>query len=127
MGCVAVGQTGDLGAQIAAADAKLGAIPGQIIVSTSGTISEGEVSLSAGHDLVCKDQTTIFLNAGSYLYQDSHTRIVNCIISSTSTPISGEVQSTNTDHVELKHNLYICAWRLSTQLDVWDCVSTPAL
>jgi hypothetical protein len=101
MGRGAVGQTGDLGAEIAAADAKLGASPGQIIVSTSGTISEGEVSLSAGHDLVCTGQTTIFLNAGSYLYQNSHTTIKNCIISSTSTPIGGEVQSTNTDHVEL--------------------------
>jgi len=101
MGCVAVGQTGDLGAQIAAADAKLGANPGQIVVSASGTISEGEVSLSTGHDLICKSGTTIFLNAGSYLYQNSHTRIVNCIISSTSTPITGEVQSINTDHLEL--------------------------
>jgi hypothetical protein len=101
MGHGAVGQTGDLGAQIAAADAKLGANPGQIIVSTSGTISEGEVSLSAGHDLVCTGQSTISLSAGSYLYQNSYTGIRNCIISSTSTPINGEVQSTNTSHVVL--------------------------
>ncbi len=97
------GQTGDLGAQIAAADARLGKNPGQIIVSVSGTISEGEVSLSDGHDLVCINQTTISLNAGSYLYQNSHTHIQNCIISSTPTPISGEVQSLNTDHVSLEN------------------------
>src|SRR5208282_2883274 len=99
--CGAIGQTGDLGAQIAAADAKLGSSPGQIIVSSSGTVSEGKVSLSAGHDLVCTGQTTIFLDAGSYLYQSSNTSIQNCIISSTSTPISGEVQSTNTNNVQL--------------------------
>jgi hypothetical protein len=101
VGGVALGQTGDLGAQIAAADAKLGAEVGEIPVTASGAISEGKVSLSVGHDLVCNDQITIFLNAGSYLYQNSHTRIKNCIISSTSTPINGEIQSVNTEHVEL--------------------------
>jgi hypothetical protein len=97
----AVGQTGDLGAQIAAADAALGVNPGQITVSASGTISEGKVSLSVGHDLVCGNAVTIFLDAGSYLYQSSQTRIKNCIISSTPTLINGEIQSANTDHVEL--------------------------
>jgi hypothetical protein len=117
--CVAVGQSGDLGAQIAAADAALGASLGQITVSASGTISEGEVSLSAGHDLVCNGRTTIFLNAGSYLYQNSHTRIINCIISSTSTPITGEVQSTNTDHVELNGVTFVGGGNLV----YWDGVS----
>src|SRR5437899_8209762 len=107
IGCVAVGQTGDLGAQIAAADAKLGSTPGQIIVSTSGTISEGEVSLSVGHDLICTGQVTISLDAGSYLYQNSHTRIKNCIISATPTPINGEVQSINTDDVELDNVTFV--------------------
>ena len=101
MGCVAVGQTGDLGAQIAAADAALGTTTGEIPVTASGTISEGQVALSVGHDLVCNDQVIISLNPGSYIYQNSHTRIKNCIISSSSTPITGEIQSVNTDHVEL--------------------------
>lgn len=101
MGCVAVAQNDDLGAQIAAADAALGAHPGEIPVTTSGTISEGKVSVSAWHDLVCKKGTKIFLKAGSYIYQNSHTSIKNCIIEATSTPILGEVQSVNTDHVEL--------------------------
>src|ERR1700690_772825 len=92
------GQTGDLGAQIAAQDAALGAAAGQIHITASGTIREGEVSLSAGHDLVCDDQVTISLAAGSYLYQNSHTQISNCIISSTTTPIKGEIQSLNADH-----------------------------
>jgi len=100
-GYLAAGQTGDLGAQIAAADAALGASPGQITVSTSGTISEGEVSLSVGHSLVCTGQTTISLNAGSYLYQNSHTSIKNCIISATPTPINGEIQSSDTHDLEL--------------------------
>lgn len=95
------GQTGDLGAQIAAQDAALGAAAGQIHITASGTISEGAVSLSAGHDLVCDDQVTISLTAGSYLYQNSHTQISNCIISATTTPILGEIQSVNADHVEL--------------------------
>ncbi len=99
---IALAQTGDLGAQIIAADAKLGASPGQIIVSSSGTISEGEVSLSVGHDLVCTNQATISLNAGSYLYQNSKTSIKNCIISSTPTPINGEVQSANTTNLRLE-------------------------
>jgi hypothetical protein len=107
VGGVALGQTGDLGAQIAAADAKLGAGVGEIPVIASGTISEGKVSLSVGHDLVCNDHITIFLNAGSYLYQNSHTRIKNCIISSTSTPISGEIQSVDTDHVELDNVTFV--------------------
>ena len=93
MGCVAVGQTGDLGAQIAAADAALGTTTGEIPVTASGTISEGQVALSVGHDLVCNDQVIISLNPGSYIYQNSHTRIKNCIISSSSTPITGEIQS----------------------------------
>jgi Right handed beta helix region len=97
----AAGQTGDVGAQIAAQDAALGAAAGEIHITASGTISEGKVSLSVGHDLVCDDQVTISLTAGSYLYQNSHTRITNCIISSTTTPIKGEIQSANTDHVEL--------------------------
>src|SRR6202035_2117272 len=74
---------------------------GEIHITASGTISEGEVTLSAGHDLVCDDQVTISLAAGSYLYQNSNTQISNCIISSTTTPIKGEIQSLNTDHVEL--------------------------
>ncbi|HEY6766985.1 MAG TPA: hypothetical protein VI386_19675 [Candidatus Sulfotelmatobacter sp.] len=101
IGSAAFAQAADLGAQIAAADAALGARPGEIPVTASGTISEGEVSLSVGHDLVCSNQATISLNAGSYLYQNSHTSIRNCIISSTATPISGEVQSINTDNVVL--------------------------
>ena len=100
-GCFAVAQSGDLGAQIAAYDAALGTRPGEIYVTTSGTISEGKVSLSSWHDLVCKDGTKIILNAGSYLYQNSHTRIKNCTVVATSTFILGEVQSVNTDHVEL--------------------------
>jgi parallel beta-helix repeat protein len=103
---VAVAQ-GDLGAQIAAADAALGANPGQIIVSSSGTISEGQVSLSVGHDLVCINQPTIFLNAGSYLYQNSNTSINNYIISSTSTPLNGEIQSLNTQQVQLNGLTFI--------------------
>lgn len=106
IGEVAVAQ-GDLGAQIAAADAALGANPGQIIVSSSGTISEGQVSLSVGHDLVCINQPTIFLNAGSYLYQNSNTSINNCIISSSSTPINGEIQSLNTQQVQLNGVTFI--------------------
>ncbi|MGZ5528974.1 MAG: hypothetical protein ACXWJB_09920, partial [Limisphaerales bacterium] len=98
---VAAGQTGDVGAQIAAQDAALGAAAGEIHITASGTISEGQVSLSVGHDLVCDDQVTISLTAGSYLYQNSHTQIKNCIISSTTTPVKGEIQSANTDHVEL--------------------------
>ena len=101
MASLVFGQTGDLGAYIAAEDAALGASPGEIHVATSGTISEGKVSLSVGHDLVCDNQVTISLNAGSYIYQDSHTSIKNCIISSTSTPIQGEVQSINTNYVTL--------------------------
>ena len=94
-------QSGDVGAQIVAQDAALGAAAGEIHITASGTISEGEVSLSVGHELVCDDQVTISLAAGSYLYQNSHTQISNCIISSTTTPIKGEIQSLNTDHVEL--------------------------
>ena len=98
---VAAGQTGDVGAQIAAQDAALGAAAGEIRITASGTISEGQVSLSVGHDLVCDDQVTISLTAGSHLYQNSHTQIKNCIISSTTIPVKGEIQSANTDHVEL--------------------------
>jgi Right handed beta helix region/Abnormal spindle-like microcephaly-assoc'd, ASPM-SPD-2-Hydin len=98
---LSAGQAGDLGAQIAAQDAALGTAAGQIHITASGTISEGEVSLSTGHNLVCDDQVTISLAAGSYLYLNSHTQISNCIISSTTTPIKGEIQSLNADHVEL--------------------------
>jgi hypothetical protein len=105
--CAAFGQTGDLGAQIIAEDAALGTAPGEIHVSTSGTISEGRVALSAGHDLVCDDQVTISLNSGSYLYQNSNTSIENCIISSTSTPISGEIQSTNGDQLKLENVTFV--------------------
>jgi hypothetical protein len=101
--CLAAGQTGDLGAQIAAEDAALGNNAGEIHVAASGIISEGKVSLSVGHDLVCNDQITISLNAGSYLYLNSHTRISNCIISATPTLIQGEIQSINTSHVQLDH------------------------
>src|SRR6476660_1417358 len=97
VGTVVLGQTGDLGTQIAAQDAALGAAVGEIHIAASGTISERRISLSVGHDLVCDDQVTISLTAGSYLYQNSHTRIKNCIISSTSSPITGEIQSVNTD------------------------------
>lgn len=107
MGFVAFGQTGDLGAQIAAEDAQLGASPGEIHVTASGTISEGKVSLSTGHDLICNKGVTISLNAGSYLYQNSHTRIVNCIIAATSTPIDGEIQSVNTDHLTLANVTFV--------------------
>lgn len=106
-GYLAAGQTGDLGAQIAAADAALGTSPGQITVSASGTISEGQVSLSVGHSLVCTGQTTIFLNPGSYLYQNSHTSIKNCIISSTPTPINGEIQSASTHDLELNSVTFV--------------------
>lgn len=103
MGSFAAAQGGDLGAQIAADDAALGASAGEIHVTASGTISEGKVSLSVGHDLVCDDQVTISLNAGSYIYQNSQTSIKNCIISATSTPIQGEIQSVDTDHLELNN------------------------
>src|SRR5437868_6593750 len=63
--CVAFGQSADLGEQITAEDAALGANPGVIHVTRSGTISQGKVSLSVGHDLVCANQVTISLNAGS--------------------------------------------------------------
>ncbi len=108
MGCVAAGAR-DLGAQIIEADAKLGARAGEIYVTASGTVSEGKVSLSVGHDLVCGSdgRTTISLNAGSYVYMHSHTRIRNCIISSTPTPILGEIQSINTNHVELEHVSFV--------------------
>src|SRR5439155_15363729 len=97
-----------------------GAGVGEIPVTASGTISEGKVSLSVGHDLVCNDDVTIFLNAGSYLYQNSHTRIKNCIISSTSIPISGEIQSVNTDHVELDN----VTFEGGGNLVYWDRVET---
>src|SRR5437868_2331900 len=104
MGSLAAGSARDLGAQIIEDDSNLGISPGEIHVTASGTISEGKVSLSVGHDLVCdNNQITISLNSGSYLYQNSHTRIKNCIISSTPTRILGEVQSINTDHLELDH------------------------
>ncbi len=101
MGCVAVGQNLDLGAQIAAEDAALGANAGDIHITASGTISEGKVSLGVGHNLICDDQVTISLNANSYLYLNSNTQITNCSISSTTTPVQGEIQSANTDHVEI--------------------------
>lgn len=108
MGSVAAASIPDLGAQIIDDNAKLGARVGEIHVTASGTISEGEVYLSVGHDLVCDtDQITISLNAGSYLYQNSHTRIKNCIISSTSIPILGEIQSANADHVVLDHVTFV--------------------
>jgi hypothetical protein len=119
MACIAVGQNGDLGARIAAEDAKLGASPGEIHVTASGLISEGKVSLSAGHDLVCDDHTTISLKAGSYLYQNSHTRIRNCIISSTSVPIQGEIQSIDTENVELDNVTFVGGGNLV----YWDGVS----
>jgi hypothetical protein len=97
----AAAQTGDVGAQIATQDAALGAAAGEIHITASGAISEGQISLSAGHNLVCDDGVTISLTAGSYLYQNSNTQITNCIIASTTTPIKGEIQSANTDHVEL--------------------------
>ena len=101
LGFPAFAQTGDLGAQIIAADTALGTSQGAIPVTASGTISEGKVSLSTGHDLICSNQVTISLTPGSYLYLNSNTRIKNCIISATSTPIQGEVQSVNTNHVVL--------------------------
>jgi hypothetical protein len=104
----AAGAAGDLGAQIASADAELGAGAGEIQVTASGIISEGEVSLSAGHNLVCStNQITIFLNAGSYLYQNSHTSIKNCVISSTSVPIRGEIQSVNTSYLRLENVSFV--------------------
>ena len=115
-------QSGDLGAQIAAADAALGANPGQIIVSSSGTISEGQVSLSTGHDLVCTNQSTIFLDAGSYLYQNSNTSIENCIISSTSTPINGEVQSLNATQVQLEGVTFVGGGNLVYWVGITDFV-----
>src|SRR5580698_4146581 len=95
IGCTAHASTPDLGAQIMDADAQLGASAGQIPVTTSGTISEGRVPLSAGHSLICGNGVVIYLAAGSYLYQNSDTLIKNCTISSTSTPITGEIQSEN--------------------------------
>jgi parallel beta-helix repeat protein len=119
---LAVAQNGDLGAQIAAADAALGANPGQIIVSSSGTISEGQVSLSTGHNLVCTNQATISLDAGSYLYQNSDTSINNCIISSTSTPINGEIQSQNTTQVQLNGVTFVGGGNLVYFVGVTDFV-----
>jgi len=109
MGCVAGASTStpDLGAQIIEADGKLGANAGQIHVTTSGTITEGRVPLSAGHSLICGDEVVIFLAPGSYLYQNSNTLIQNCIISSTSTPITGEIQSENTSNLELDHVTFV--------------------
>lgn len=108
MGSLASGSTRDLGEQIIEDDSNLGTSPGEIHVTASGTISEGKVSLSVGHDLVCdNNQITISLNSGSYLYQNSHTRIKNCTISSTPTRILGEVQSINTDHLELDHVTFV--------------------
>jgi parallel beta-helix repeat protein len=118
----AVAQSGDLGAQIAAADAALGANPGQIIVSSSGTISEGKVSLSTGHNLVCTNQATISLDAGSYLYQNSNTSINNCIISSTSVPINGEIQSLNTSQVQLNGVTFVGGGNLVYYVGVIDFV-----
>ena len=120
VGPAAFAQTGDLGAQIAAADTALGGRPGEISVTSSGTISEGKVSLSVGHDLVCSNQAIISLNAGSYLYQNSQTSIKNCIISSTSTPISGEVQSTDSDHVVLNGVTFIGGGNLVNWVGVTD-------
>jgi Right handed beta helix region len=107
MGCVAGASTFDLGAQIIEADAKLAANAGQIHVTTSGTISEGRVPLSAGHSLICDGGVVISLEPGSYLYQNSNTLIQNCIISSTSTPITGEIQSENTSNLELDHVTFV--------------------
>lgn len=109
MGCVAGASTlaTDLGAQIIEADAKLGASAGQIHVTTSGTISEGRVPLSAGHALICGDGVVIYLAAGSYLYQNSNTLIQNCTILSTPTPITGEIQSENTSNLELDHVTFV--------------------
>jgi hypothetical protein len=98
----------DLGAYIIAEDTKLGASPGEIHVTASGVVSEGKVSLSVGHDLVCDtNQITITLDPGSYLYQDSHTSIKNCIISSSSTYIQGEIQSINTTYVTLDNVTFV--------------------
>jgi len=73
--CVASASAFDLDEQIIAEDATLGANPGQIHVTSSGFISEGKVSLSVGHDLVCDTtQIVITLNPGSDLYQSSSTR-----------------------------------------------------
>lgn len=96
------GNSADLGAQIIEADQQLGSGPGEIEVVASGVASEGEVTLSAGHDLVCEDSSiTISLDAGSYLYQNSNTQISNCVISATSVPINGEIQSVDTTGLQL--------------------------
>jgi hypothetical protein len=89
------------------ADAQLGASAGQIPVTTSGTISEGRVPLSARHSLICGNGVVIYLAAGSYLYQNSDTLIKNCTISSTSTPITGEIQSENTSNLELDNVTFV--------------------
>ena len=125
LACIALGQVGDLGAQIAAQDAELGASPGVIHVTSSGTISEGKVSLSSNHDLVCDNNVTIFLDAGSYLYQSSQTSINNCIISATSTPIAGEVQSINTSQVSLEKVTFVGGgnlvyWSGVTYFHMWN-------
>src|SRR5437868_13362344 len=94
MGSLAAGSARDLGAQIIEDDSNLGISPGEIHVTASGTISEGKVSLSVGHDLVCdNNQITISLNSGSYLYQNSHTRIKNCIIRSEERRVGKECRS----------------------------------
>jgi Right handed beta helix region len=102
--CVAPAYAFDLGAEIIQDDAALGTNPGEIHVTASGVVSEGKVSLSAGHDLVCDtNQITISLNPGSYFYQNSHTSIKNCSIASSSTYIQGEIQSINTTNLLLEN------------------------
>jgi parallel beta-helix repeat protein len=100
-------QNQDLGDRIAKQDAALGAAPGQIYVPASGVVSEGPVTLSSGHDLVCAQGATISLTPGSFLDQRSHTKIVNCTIAATSTPIRGEIQSTGTTDLTLDHVTFV--------------------
>lgn len=100
-------QTQDIGNTIITADAELGKATGEIYIASSGSINEGKISLSPGHDLVCAAGTTISLQPGSYIYQSSKTSIKNCTIAATTTPILGEVQSANTANLALDHVTFI--------------------
>lgn len=82
----------DLGAQIAAANTDLSTNPGEIWVTSSGTISESALTLSANHTLVCKgDNVTLTMLATAYIQQSNGTRVRGCAFTSTqgAMPIGG--------------------------------------
>jgi hypothetical protein len=80
----------DLGAQINAADTDLSTNPGEIWVTSSGTISESFLTLSANHSLVCKgDNVTLTMLASANIKQSNGTRIRGCTFASTQTAAPG--------------------------------------